>query len=217
MINNNINGNGLTTAQVQQLIAEGHGVISHTQGHANVSTTLATSEAALRADLLGSKNAIEAITGVKVESFVYPSGDRNAATDAIVKDYYDYGIAVNGDTNIDISGGKYDMKYAYMNLTRCAIGQYYDGSGGWKDVAGVRYYGSNAGTDTFSNAGGTLNTSSLEYYKARVKEANDNNDFLIFMLHGYGGNYAPGATQANYLGALLDYIKTLNIDTTVLR
>jgi hypothetical protein len=214
VITDNIgNGTNLAASDIQSMIAAGHGVITRGKTTDKFTDLLGSGgEAAVRANITASKAALEAITGKPVNAISYPSGTNSAATDAIVKDYYDTAFIQGGLTNQSRLGGDYSAKFPQMNITRSGFGEFFDPT---TIINGVTYYGPTTQYGaTFDNVAGTSNTSSLEYYKAKVKQAYDNDWWLVFRTYGQDAPYASGQTQATFLGQLLDYINTLNINTT---
>jgi peptidoglycan/xylan/chitin deacetylase (PgdA/CDA1 family) len=87
-------GNGLTDAQLRQMIAWGHEIEAHSMTHAQLSVQ---SDRALAYEVAGAKQALEAKLGVPIRYFAYPYGDYNARViDAVIAAGYEGALAAWG-------------------------------------------------------------------------------------------------------------------------
>ncbi|GGL38238.1 polysaccharide deacetylase [Halarchaeum grantii] len=84
----------LTEAQIRELVADDLVTVgNHTRTHARLS---ALDEAALREEVVGAKDALEARFDCDVERFCYPYGDYTPRVVDVVRESHDYATADDG-------------------------------------------------------------------------------------------------------------------------
>lgn len=84
----------LTRAQIRTLVAAGMEIGAHTVSHVDLTLV---SLAAARAQVDGSRAALQQMTGQSVDGFAYPSGKSSAAVEAVVRDDgFAYAVTTRG-------------------------------------------------------------------------------------------------------------------------
>lgn len=165
-------------AQIREMEAAGCEIMSHSHMHANL-TTLTPSQ--IEEDVSTSLKILRQ-QGFNPQSFVYPFNAHNNTTTSIVRRYFDFAFSKPTGTGT----GKNYPTIDNQIIRRIALGSYFDSTGlpGYDD------------------------TTSLEYYKARVDEAVANTNWLVFVIHPA----ATDAVQMQHLSDTIDYIHSIGVD-----
>lgn len=121
--------------------------------------------------------------GYDPDGFVYPYNDHNEFTANIITKYYPYSFSKS-------SGGGAGSNYPRINnyaINRSALGSFFDpASAGFSDPT------------------------TLEYYKEKVDEAIENDNWLVFVIHTWHSDMT--ATQWQHLRDVIDYIRSKGYD-----
>lgn len=171
----------MTWEELKMMESYGCEVLGHTHEH-RASTTIPLSD--LDIDL---KNCADTLYkhGFNSNLLVMPYNDTNSDVKKVVKRYFKGAFARVNDENKQTNSPKIDNH----GICRVALGAYYDPV-----------------SSEFNN----LDTSSLDYYKARVDKAIENKDWLVFVLHTHTVNHPP--EQQQHLEDIVDYIRSKGVE-----
>ena len=189
-----------TAAELQAYQRAGHELVSHSVTHASSLSSMTDANALI--EERDSQAALAAI-GIKTRVIIWPYGVGNGsyAKDTAAPMFYDYGLGTGGNTPQALP------PYDRYNFGRQAFASYAEGQ---TTIGAVTYYQpGQAGIP-----GGGLLTNSLEFYKARVLQAKQENRVLVWMIHPWEGGF--NATQQGFLGQLIDYADSIGLPTRTL-
>src|SRR5690625_2971783 len=172
----------MTWDDLKLMQKNGAEIMSHTHEHRN-STELTPEE--LDEDLRKSRQALIE-NGFIVDGLIYPYNANNSGTNKIAKKYFKYAYAKNGPRNQG-QGANFPLFDNY-SIARIAIGSYFD----------------------IPESGFPSDTTSLEYYKARVDWCIDNDSLGAFVLHSNPPEF--NTTQQQYVKDIIDYIRSKGYD-----
>jgi len=179
VITSTINTSGnLSWQQLKELESLGCEVMSHTHQHRD-SRTL--SEEVLDEDVSTSLRVLRQ-NGFDPLGFVYPFNSHDANTKRVVQRYFNYSF-----TKAPLGGDSRGKNYPIIDnqaIGRVALGSYFDQP-----------------MDGFPQ-----DTTSLEYYKARVDEAFENENWCVFVLHTWSSDF--DTVQQQHLKDVVDYIRS---------
>ncbi|WP_181391955.1 polysaccharide deacetylase family protein [Deinococcus irradiatisoli] len=142
-------------------------------------------DAMLDAELKDSQAALAA-AGLPTNHVVYPMGDTSERVEQAASKYYQLGVGVGNGLNDPKALERYD-------LHRVALGSYFD---------------------VIPSSPPHPPTNTLAYYKARIDEAVQTHQWLIFMLHSAGPGFDEAQVEA--LKDTVAYAKTQNTNVTTL-
>jgi peptidoglycan/xylan/chitin deacetylase (PgdA/CDA1 family) len=169
----------MTWDQIREFVALGSELMSHSTKQQDL-TSLSDME--LDFALRESQNTIKR-QGFNCDFLVYPYGRQDERVRRATKLYYRGGLGIKGENKL--YGDNSDLWT--FNAARVGLGSSYDPV----------------------QIGFPDDTSSLEYYKARVDYAIDNRSMLIFMMHTAG---VLDESQQQHLRDLIDYIRSRGIE-----
>lgn len=170
-------GEMMTWDDIKLMERNGAEIMGHTHMHRN-SAELTPVE--FEADLIMNKKIL-AQRGYLADGLIYPYNATDNNVDKITRKHFKYSFAKNGAMS-QKQGQNYPL-FDNQRIGRISLGSFYD----------------------TPEEGFPQDTSSLEYYKARVDWAISNDNWLVFVLHTHSNNFPMD--QQQYLRELIDYIR----------
>ena len=170
--------NYMNWEQIAEMEAIGCEIMAHSHKHRDSATL---SESVLEEDVSTNLNILRE-KGYNPTGFIYPFNSSSLVSRRVLAKYYDM---VFSKSNRDRQGKNYPT-IRNIEIERVALGSFFD----------------------TPMAEFPEDTSTLAYYKARVDECKNNDNWLVFVLHPA----STDATQRQYFEEVIDYVKGQGID-----
>ncbi|HFC9134935.1 TPA: polysaccharide deacetylase family protein [Enterococcus faecium] len=170
----------MTWEEIKEFSDLGCEILSHTTQQQHLKQL---SDSGLEDAMKRSRDVLRS-KGYRSDLIAYPYGEQDLRVRNVAKKYYRGGFGIAG------SNAEYGSNAGHLwsfNIARVGMGSNFD-------PVNPKY---------------PSDTSSLDYYKARVDDAKNNASWVVFMLHTSG---VMNPTQQQHLRDLIAYIKSQGID-----